>query len=234
MSEHSFQLPQHIAIIMDGNRRWAQKHGLAALKGHSYVSDHVIEPLVDRCIELQIPFLTLWAFSTENWKRDESEVKGLMQIFRQAFDKNGKSLFEKGVRINTIGDLTRFPADIQKGIENWKEKSKDNTKITVTFALNYGGRDEIIRALNKALAEQDTKKNSLTEDELTSHLDTADMPDPDFIIRPGGEQRLSGYLPWQGVYAELYFTDVLMPDFSPAELDKSLQEFAKRKRRFGK
>ncbi len=223
-------LPKHIAIIMDGNRRWAKLHGLQALQGHDYVSEKVIEPLVDRCIELGIPYLTLWAFSTENWKREQNEVEGLMQLFRKAFHKNSERLFERGVKLNTIGDLSRFPEDIQQGIQAWLEKSKDNTNITVTFALNYGGRDEIVRAVKKMIEA----KADINETELSQQLDTAEMPDPDLIIRPGGEQRLSGYLTWQSVYSELYFTDVLMPDFSSAELDKAIEEYYQRQRRFGK
>jgi|SRR5579859_2268315 len=222
--------PKHIAIIMDGNRRWAKKHGLAALRGHQYVTDKVIEPLVDHCIELGIEYVTFWAFSTENWRRDHREVEGLMQLFRHAFHKNSQNLYEKGVRLNAIGDLQKFPADIQKSIIDWVEKSKNNTKIVVTFALNYGGRDEILRAMKNMTAAQ----KEITEESFSQSLDTYNMPDPDLIIRPGGELRLSGFLPWQSVYAELYFTDVLMPDFLPPELDKALAEFARRKRNFGK
>lgn len=227
------KIPQHIAIIMDGNRRWAKKHKLLALQGHEYVSEKVIEPLVDRCIERGVKYLTLWAFSTENWRREKEEVAGLMQLFRHSFKKNAQTLHDKGVRLNTIGDMSRFPADIQKGVQEWIERGKSNTKITVTFALNYGGRDEILRAVKKLLSEN-CQPEKLTEEIFSNYLDTADMPDPDLIIRPGGEQRLSGYLPWQAVYAEFYFTDVLMPDFSPTELDKALEEYERRQRRFGK
>src|SRR5579859_1365927 len=172
--------PKHIAIIMDGNRRWAKKHRLAVLKGHQYVTDKVIEPLVDHCIELGIPYLTLWAFSTENWQRDCREVEGLMQLFRHAFAKSSKNLHEKGVRLNAIGDLQKFPTDIQKGVADWIEKSKNNTKIVVTFALNYGGRDEILRAMKKMA----TEKKEITEENCSQSLDTYNLPDPDLIIRP--------------------------------------------------
>lgn len=226
-------LPKHIAIIMDGNRRWAKNNKLQALQGHSYVADHVIEPLVDRCIELGIPYLTLWAFSTENWKRDQQEVDGLMKLFRNAFAKSVQDLHKKGVRLKIIGDIDAFPPDIAKQAKEWVEISKNNTKITVSFALNYGGRDEILRGVKKYLAEGNVI-NDLTEEKFSAYLDTAGIPDPDLIIRPGGEQRLSGYLPWQGVYAELYFTKILMPDFSPIELDKAVEEYQNRQRRFGK
>lgn len=226
-------LPKHIAIIMDGNRRWARTHALEVLQGHSYVVDHCIEPLVDRCIALGIPYLTLWAFSTENWHRDTSEVQGLMQIFRRAFEKKVADLHAKGVRLGIIGNIDAFPEDIAKKAKEWVEVSKQNTKITVNFALNYGGRDEILRAVNK-LMEEKPRAEKITVTEFESHLYTAGMPDPDLLIRPGGEKRLSGLMPWQTVYTELYFTDVLMPDFTPEQLDIALAEYAVRQRRFGK
>lgn len=227
MSDMNSSLPQHIGIIMDGNRRWARSHKLEILKGHAFVADKVIQPLVEHCIAKGIKFITLWAFSTENWSRDREEVEGLMKLFRNAFHKNAAELHEKGVRLNTIGDLSRFPQDLQTNIAEWLEKTASNDQITVTFALNYGGRDEIIRAVN-SLSE-----HPVTQENISEALDTAGMPDVDLIIRPGGEQRLSGFMPWQAVYAELYFTSVLMPDFSPAELEKALEEFARRQRRFG-
>lgn len=228
--------PQHIGIIMDGNRRWARQHKLEALKGHEYVANKVIEPLVLRCIERGVPYLTLWAFSTENWQRDQQEVMGLMNLFRSAFSRNAERLHKLGVRLNTIGDLNKFPEDIQKNVAQWLADTAKNDKITVTFALNYGGRDELVRAVSQLTEQAWGDRNQadlITEESISTHLDTAQMPDPDLIIRPGGEQRLSGFLTWQSVYSELYFTDVLMPDFSPEELDKALEEYAKRQRRFG-
>ncbi len=219
---------QHIAIIMDGNRRWAKLHKLEALRGHEYVVDNVIEPLVDRCIELGIPYLTLWAFSTENWERDRREVEGMMQLFRRAFEKKVEDLHKKGVKLNIIGDIERFPKDIADQAKRWVEISQKNTKITVSFALNYGGRDEILRAINSA------QTKPVTAEELEKHLYTAGIPDPDLIIRPGGQFRLSGFMPWQSVYSELYFTEVLMPEFGAKELDKALEDFENRQRRFGK
>lgn len=218
---------------MDGNRRWAKKNKLKALQGHAYVTNHVIEPLVDRCVELGIPYLTLWAFSTENWKRESSEVEGLMELFRKAFAKNAEDLHKKGVKLNVIGDMSKFPKDIQKGVQYWIDLSQKNTSITVTFALNYGGRDEILRAMHTA-SENGVDFETITQEEFSQYLDTKTLPDPDLIIRTGGEQRLSGYLPWQSVYAELYFTPVFMPDFSPEELNKAVEEFQSRQRRFGK
>lgn len=229
----SLNIPKHIAIIMDGNRRWARLHKLEALQGHQYVTDKVIEPLVDACVEFGVPYLTLWAFSTENWKRDNDEVMGLMKLFRKAFSKSVEDLHKKGVRLNYIGDLKKFPEDIQQSVEKWMEISKNNTKITVTFALNYGGQDEILRAIKKAY-EDGVDFQTLSPQQFSQYLDTKDIPDPDLLIRPGGEQRLSGYLPWQSVYTELYFTDVLMPDFGREELLKSIEEYGVRSRRFGK
>lgn len=224
-------LPQHIGIIMDGNRRWARQHALSVVKGHEKVANQVIEELVAHCVKRGIPYLTLWAFSTENWQRDAAEVDGIMTIFRQAFTKSAARMYELGVRLNYIGDLVAFPADIQQHVSEWVEKSQVNSKITLTFALNYGGRDELVRAVNKLLASGAT---TVSQADISAALDTAGLPDPDLIIRPGGEQRLSGFLPWQSVYSEWYFTEVLMPDFSPVELDKALEDYAGRARRFGK
>lgn len=226
-------VPEHVAIIMDGNRRWAKLHKLQALQGHQHVTDKVIEPLMDACVEFGVKYLTLWAFSTENWKRDNIEVEGLMMLFRKAFSKNAEDLHKKGVRLNYIGDLTKFPKDIQESVAKWVEISKSNTRITVTFALNYGGRDEILRAIKKA-DENGEDFQQLTDEKFSQYLDTSNLPDPDLLIRPGGEQRLSGYLPWQSVYTELYFTDTLMPDIGREELQKAIDEFKNRARRFGK
>jgi undecaprenyl diphosphate synthase len=237
-------LPKHVAIIMDGNRRWAKAQGKHPVEGHRHVVDHTLEPLVDRCIELGISYLTLWAFSTENWDRDKAELNALMQIFRLGFQRKTKNwLMNKNIRIRVLGELDRFPKDIAESCREWMEESKDNSGMTVTFALNYGGRDEIRRSVNRAIQ---AKLGDLSPDEsvlggfqlsdadIAANLDTADMPDPDLIIRPGGQFRLSGFMPWQSVYAELYFTDVLMPDFSVEELEKALADYAQRQRRFGK
>lgn len=240
-------LPQHIAIVMDGNRRWARQNRLKIFAGHEKVAKNGIEKLVDHCLKLGIPYLTLWAFSTENWKRDEREVEAILTLMREMFDEKQKLLEEKQVRVNTIGDISRFPKDIQRKIQFWQDRTRNRDKMVVTFALNYGGRDEILRAIGKLASEQLSteleKKNgvkkmaaylqNLTEDQFERYLDTADLPDPDLIIRPGGEKRLSGYLSWQSTYAELYFTDVLMPDFDDKELARALEEFEQRQRRFG-
>lgn len=222
---------------MDGNRRWARKNKLAALQGHEYVSNKMIEPLAERCIERGVKYLTLWAFSTENWNREKNEVEGLMQIFRTGLVKNGERLHKLGIRLRVIGDMSSFPKDIQDGVDHWQQETAKNARLTITFALNYGGRDEILRAIQKMAQDysiEQLRATKLSQEEFSKYLDTTDMPDPDLIIRPGGELRLSGYLPWQGVYAELYFTDILMPDFTADELDKALAEFERRTRNFGK
>lgn len=218
-------IPQHVAIIMDGNRRWARQNGLAIIKGHRKVAEEMIERLADFAIAKGIKFLTLWAFSTENWQRPSEEVKGIMELFRETFATSSKRLHQKGVRVAVIGDLSRFPEDIQDGVNFWIQETKNNQKLTVTFALNYGGRDELLRAVRAG------------GEDFENHLDTKKMialPDPDLLIRPGGEKRLSGFLTWQSVYTELYFTDVLMPDFDEQEFAKALADYASRQRRFGK
>lgn len=218
-------IPQHVAIIMDGNRRWARQNGLAIIKGHRKVAEEMIERLADFAIAKGIKFLTLWAFSTENWQRPSEEVKGIMELFRETFATSSKRLHQKGVRVAVIGDLSRFPEDIQDGVNFWLKETKNNQKLTVTFALNYGGRDELQRAVRAG------------GENFENHLDTKKMivlPDPDLLIRPGGEKRLSGFLTWQSVYTELYFTDVLMPDFDEQEFAKALADYASRQRRFGK
>lgn len=225
-------LPKHVAIIMDGSRRWAKTRGLAVYKGHERIAKVVLRQVIEHAKKRGIAHLTMWAFSTENWQRAQDEVSAILLLFRQALQANVDDLHKLGVRILTIGDLSKFPEDIQVSIVKWKELTKDNTGITVTFALNYGGRDEIIRAIRKIVSQHpDTR----IEGELFSEsLDTAGTPDPDLIVRPGGEKRLSGFLPWQSEYSELYFTDTLMPDFDDAEFDKALEDYANRQRRFGK
>lgn len=231
------QIPQHVAIIMDGNRRWARKQGLAIIKGHRKTAEETIERLADFAIKVGIKYLTLWAFSTENWQRDQEEVEGIMNLFRETFSTAAERLHKKGVRVHTIGDLNYFPQDIKEGVEHWKKETVNNKKIIVTFALNYGGRDELTRAVNRLIsAEKNLKSKPITAQLLEKYLDTkqeVDLPDPELIIRPGGEQRLSGYLPWQGIYSELYFCQTLMPDFNEKEFAQAIADYASRQRRFG-
>jgi undecaprenyl diphosphate synthase len=215
-------IPTHVAIIMDGNRRWARNRGLGAVAGHAYAVDSVVENLIERAGELGIKYLTLWAFSTENWGRAEDEVTGIMQLFRKALMTKVKKFIEKGARLKMIGDMSRFSPDIQEGMKKAMVASERNDKITVTFALNYGGRDEIRRAVEKGGME------------FEKYLDTVGMPDPELVIRTGGEERLSGFLMWQSVYSELYFTDILFPDFGKEQFEAAIEEYQKRQRRFGK
>jgi undecaprenyl diphosphate synthase len=224
-------IPTHIAIIMDGNRRWARKRGLPVLEGHRVVVRNILRPLAVRAKERGVKFLTCWAFSTENWARNKREVSGLFSIFRQALKEKLNEVNQEGIRIKVIGDISKFPADLQEGIEKVIKATAGNNKLTVIFALNYGGRDEIIRAISKL--SPDVLEN-LTEEKFSQYLDTAGIPDPELMIRTGGELRLSGFLSWQSSYSELYFTEVLMPDFTPDELDEAINEFMERKRRFGK
>lgn len=225
MEKINSSIPAHVAIIMDGNRRWARKNGLAIIRGHRKVAEEMIERLADFAISKGIKFLTLWAFSTENWQRPDEEVAGIMDLFRETFATSAEKLHKKQVRVAVIGSMTRFPKDIQEGVDYWVKETKNNQKLTVTFALNYGGRDEIKRAVK------------LAGEEFEQFLDTkriVELPDPDLLIRPGGEKRLSGFLTWQTIYTELYFTDVLMPDFDEKEFEIALADYKERQRRFGK
>ena len=234
MTRAKKNLPKHIAIIMDGNRRWARRNKMKILAGHDYAAHKTIENLIQRSIELKIPYLTLWAFSTENWKRDKKEVQGLLKIFAKGLQEDMKRFDEMGVRLNHIGDITRFPPAIREGFQEWEEKTKKNKKITVTMALNYGGRDEILRAIKRGKFQIPNSKFQIRKETFSSLLDTASLPDPDLIIRTGGEKRLSGFMLWQAEYSELYFTDCLFPDFTPKELDKAIEEYQRRQRRHGR
>lgn len=227
--------PKHVALIMDGNRRWAKKQGLAILKGHATGQDR-IEPIIDRSIELGISYLTFWAFSTENWRRDRKEVEFLLNLFRHNLDKTVDSFHKKNVKLCVIGNLSQFPKDINEKTLYWVDKTKNNTKITVNIALNYGGRDEIIRAINKWNQESGIRNQrvKITAEEFSKYLDTVGQPDPDLMIRTGGDIRLSGFMSWQMEYAELYFTEILWPDFTVKEFNKAIDEYQKRKRNFGK
>jgi undecaprenyl diphosphate synthase len=215
-------IPKHVGIIMDGNRRWAKARGLNPLAGHGKAMEETVENLIEAAGEMGVEYLTLWAFSTENWGRTEDEVAGLMNLFRKALMTKVEKFISQGARLKIIGDMSKFSPDIQEGMKLAMEKSASNTKITVIFALNYGGRDEIKRAVAKG------------GQEFEKYLDTAGIPDPDLIIRTGGDQRLSGFLMWSAVYSELYFTDTLFQDFDKPNLQEAIEEFQTRQRRFGK
>lgn len=226
------KIPEHVAIIMDGNRRWAKAKGLPAIAGHAYAVEKTVEALIERAGELGVKYLTMWAFSTENWGRAEEEVTGLMNLFRKAIETKAGKFIEKGARLKLIGDMSRFSSDIQEGMRRVMLESEKNEKIQVTFALNYGGRDEIKRAVNRIIGEAAGEEVGI--EDIEKYLDTTGMPDPDLIIRTGGDYRLSGFLMWQAAYSELYFTETLFPDFTPKKFDEAVEEYQSRQRRFGK
>ncbi len=223
---------QHVALIMDGNRRWAKEKKLRALLGHQKGYGQ-IEKIVDHAEKYGIAYITFWAFSTENWKRSKEEVSYLMDLFREVLKGDSlKRLIDKGGKIVILGNITRFPLDIQKEIERVVAVSKHNTGIQVNIALNYGGREEIVHAVQQIVSDS-VKQYEITGDLISQYLYTNGQPDPDLIIRTGGAQRLSGYLPWQSIYSELYFTETYWPDFDEKEFDKAIEEFERRERRFG-
>lgn len=223
---------QHVAIIMDGNRRWARHRNLQPAEGHRQAVEQAIEPLIREAIAQKIPYITFWAFSTENWKRDRTELSELFNIFRMGIIKFGKQFIKGGVKINLIGELERFPQDIVEQCIALVNATQQNSKITVTFALNYGGRAEILAAV-RSIVQQHPAPEEITPEFFDAQLATKELPDPDLIIRTGGEQRLSGFMPWQSVYAEMIFVDVLFPDFDASQFRTALAEYRQRQRRFG-
>ncbi|MBQ4148162.1 MAG: isoprenyl transferase [Clostridium sp.] len=228
-------IPRHVALILDGNGRWAKKRGLPRTAGHKQ-GCVAVEQIVEDAARLGIEYLTVYGFSTENWKRSAEEVGALMQLFRFYTKRLLKIAGENNVRVKMIGDRYRFAQDIIDGINTLEEKTRDNTGLTFVIAVNYGSRDEIRRAVQKMLTDcRDGKLSPEEVDEakITSYLDTAGIPDPDLMIRTSGELRLSNYLLWQLAYAELYVTDTLWPDFNREELIRAIEAYNKRERRFG-
>ena len=228
-------IPRHVALILDGNGRWAKKRGLPRTAGHKQ-GCVAVEQIVEDAARLGIGYLTVYGFSTENWKRSAEEVGALMQLFRFYTKRLLKIAVENNVRVKMIGDRYRFAQDIIDGINNLEEKTRDNTGLTFVIAVNYGSRDEIRRAVQKMLTDcRDGKLSPEEVDEakIASYLDTAGIPDPDLMIRTSGELRLSNYLLWQLAYAELYVTDTLWPDFNREELIRAIEAYNKRERRFG-
>ncbi|MBO4411121.1 MAG: isoprenyl transferase [Lachnospiraceae bacterium] len=233
--EELTNIPRHVAIILDGNGRWAKKRGLPRTMGHKEGS-RVVEETVFNAGRLGIEYLTVYAFSTENWKRSEEEVSSLMTLFRYYMKRLRVIAEENNVVVRMIGDRTRFEPDIIESMDGLERDTKNNTGLTFTIAVNYGGRDEIRRAV-RAVAER-VKNGELAPEEITEatigkELDTADFPDPDLLIRTGGELRVSNFLLWQIAYSELYVTDVLWPDFTMEDLKKAVLAYGKRSRRFG-
>ena len=223
-------LPLHVGIIMDGNGRWAKKRIMPRSVGHKAGMDRMIS-LAEHAQKLGIKYLTVYALSTENLVgRPKDELEGLFGLFRKYFNSNVKKLYEANARVKVIGDVSALPADVEELLREGEKNSPENAEFTLVFAINYGGRAEIVNAVNRAV--ESGKK--LDEKGFSSLLYTEGVPDPDLIIRTGGELRLSNFLTYQSAYSELYFTDVLFPDFSDEELDKALNNYAVRERRFGK
>ena len=227
-------VPRHIAIIMDGNGRWAQKKGLQRIKGH-YNGAKIIRHLTDIASELGVKHLTLYCFSTENWRRPLEEVNFLMDLIRNYLIEQANDMVKEGVRLTTIGDTSTLPDKVKAELIRVKEMTKDCSKITLNLALNYGGRDEIVHAVNALVADVKAGKRDgdITEEIFEQYLYTNFLPDPDLLIRTSGEIRLSNFLPWQTAYTEFYFTDVNWPDFTDDEFYKAILEFQHRHRRFG-
>ena len=228
------KVPNHIAIILDGNGRWAKKRGMPRSYGHVKGCEN-LEDICEVAKELGVKYLTVYAFSTENWKRSKEEVDGLMKLFRNYLKKCIKISQKNNMRVKVIGDVSAFDPDIQESIAKLENFSKDFTELHFQIALNYGSRDEITRAVNRMLEDQKAGKleTPVEEETISNYLDTAGIPDPDLMIRTSGELRLSNYLLWQLAYTEFYFTDVPWPDFKRDELVKAIEKYNERDRRYG-
>ncbi len=229
-------VPRHVAIILDGNGRWAKAKGLPRTAGHTAGAKNV-EVVADAAYHMGIEYLTLYAFSTENWNRPADEVKALMNLLDSYLKNCLRTAKKNNMHVRVIGDITRLDVSMQEKIKKLQEESSSYTGLNLTIAINYGSRDEMIRAikhLSKDVADEKVSVDEISEDVFAHYLDTADLPDPDLLIRTSGEQRLSNYLLWQLAYAEFYFTDVDWPDFDGAELKKAIEAYENRDRRYGK
>lgn len=224
-------LLQHIAIIMDGNGRWAEQRGLPRLEGHRKGVE-VVRTVVEEVGRLGIPFLTLYSFSTENWRRPVQEVQGLLALFEESIHRYGAELKANNVRVRFLGRRDGLPEHLQEAMGKLEEETRENSGLTLNLALNYGGRDEILRAIHR-FQKSGRDWSDLDEATFRTFLDTGDQPDPDLLIRTGGEKRVSNFLLWQIAYTEFWFTDILWPDFTVMVLHEALEEFARRRRRFG-
>jgi len=227
------KIPQHLAFILDGNRRWARAQGLPALMGHMKGMDNT-ERIGDWCAEVGIKYFTVYAFSTENWNRSQEELDYLFTtVFNKAFVDKFKKFNEKNIKVNVFGELEKFPEKMCKGMQNLVEQTKDNTGLVFNVCLNYGGRAELVRAV-KNIVSSGIPANQINEETVANHLYSAGMPDPDLMIRTGGAQRVSGFLLWQQAYTELYFPEVFLPGFTREDFDKALEWYSSRDRRYGK
>ena len=226
--------PKHIVLFPDGNRRWAKEQGLPTLEGHSKGRENFTSFMKwskDRGVEI----ITVFGFSTENWNRSEEEVAYLMNLFEVHLgsEEQISKYMEEGVRVHIIGDRSRLSKSLLEAIDKVEEATKDNTEFTMNLAVSYGGRWDITNAV-KEIVEEGTPADEITEDTITSHLSMSELPEPDLIIRAGGEKRLSNFVLWQGAYSELYFSPKYWPDFSEKDLEEALEEYARRQRRYGK
>jgi undecaprenyl diphosphate synthase len=219
-------IPAHIAIIMDGNGRWAKRHGKMRKAGHKQGSE-TVRTLLDNSRDLGVEIFTVYAFSSENWQRSAEEVSDLMELLRYYLRHEIRKLHKDGVKVCFIGDRSALPADLQKELEDTEALTANNTALTLVVALSYGSRQELIRAANRVEGE-------ITEEKLAAELDTAAFPEPDLLIRTGGEKRMSNFLLWQCAYTELYFTETLWPDFTIEHLREAIADYAQRERRFGR
>ena len=226
-------MPSHVAVIMDGNGRWAKKRFLPRVAGH-VKGVELVREMVRACLERGIQYLTLFAFSSENWRRPQEEVSLLMQLFVKALEQEVEKLDRNGVRLRVVGDLSRFEPRLQALIREAEATTQNNTRLDLTIAANYGGRWDIMQAMNRLLADRAPGQKVIEEGDLDPYLSMNYAPEPDLFIRTGGEQRISNFLLWQLAYTELYFTDTLWPDFDTAEFAKAIASYQQRERRFGR
>jgi undecaprenyl diphosphate synthase len=226
-------IPQHIAVIMDGNGRWARKRFLPRVAGHKRGVE-TVRDLVKRCAQLNVKFLTLFAFSSENWRRPDDEVSFLMSLFMDALKREVAKLNENNIRLILIGDRTKFGAELNAQIQSAEQLTANNTGLTLTIAANYGGRWDVLQAVNKMQLASPDKAGKFEENDLNQYLSMHYAPEPDLFIRTGGETRISNFLLWQLAYTELYFTDVLWPDFDEKALEQAVLSYQQRERRFGR
>lgn len=223
---------RHLAVIPDGNRRWAKQRGLPTLAGHKAGFDRAIE-LFETALELKIEAVTIWGFSTENWQRTADEVGYLMRLYEDYALNQWRKLGDRGVQVRLAGEIDRLPKSLQHALMETVERTQNNQALILTICLSYGGRNELLRLIKKMISLSPAPE-LITEDFISRQLDTAGLPDVDLLIRTSGEQRTSGYLPWLAAYAELYFSPLFFPDFSPEELTKAVAWYGERQRRFGK
>jgi undecaprenyl diphosphate synthase len=224
-------VPRHVAMIMDGNGRWAKARGLPRLAGHRAGTEN-LRPILEACVDFGIEILTIWAFSTENWRRPETEVRGLLRILERMIQRELQELHKQGVRLRHIGLLDRLPRRLQKQVLDAIELTKANDRIVLNVAFDYGGRAEIVQAVQRVIRDG-VAADQVNEELLSQYMYTAGQPDPDLIIRTGGELRTSGFMLWQSAYAEYYVTPTFWPDFDREELYRALEAFSQRDRRFG-